>query len=180
VVFLEDDLVVAPDFYASIAAASRFKRAANAPVFAMGGWAGISTVEPRPQSFLHKTWVAFPTMGYGFNRTLWEELRPVSSQIAESTGVGDKKHTTLEDWSFAASSSLRQRFNATRSAVLRGFRVPAEVRLIQPTVSRVWHIGHNSSIAQDESQKQGWCVPQKPLRKPPLVSFLSSRRSLMS
>ena len=168
--FLEDDLVVAPDFYASIAAASRFKRAANAPVFAMGGWAGINQVEPRPQSFLHKTWVAFPTMGYGFNRSLWEELRPVSSQIAESTGVGDKKHTTLEDWSFAASSSLRQRFNATRSAVLRGFRVPAEVRLIQPTVSRVWHIGHNSSIAQDESQMQGWCVPQKPLRKPPLVS----------
>ena len=68
-VFLEDDLVVAPDFYASIAAASRFKRAANAPVFAMGGWAGINTKMPDPHHFILKTWSAVPTMGYGFVRT---------------------------------------------------------------------------------------------------------------
>jgi hypothetical protein len=69
VVFLEDDLRVAPDFYAAVAAASRIKSSASSQLFAMGGWAGINTKLPDPHHFILKTWSAVPTMGYGFVRT---------------------------------------------------------------------------------------------------------------
>ena len=36
------------------------------------------------------------------------------------------------------------------------------MQIVQPTVSRVWHIGEKSSIAEDETQKAGWIISALP------------------
>jgi hypothetical protein len=167
-VFLEDDLVVAPDFFSALGAASQIKRANDAAVFAMGGWAGenVGSIR-RPEQFVRKTWSAFPTMGYGFNRTLWDRILPAKDEIADSTGLdcspGPKYCVhSLDDWSFAVSKSMRLRYNRTHDPYLRSFQILKEVQMIQPQISRVWHIGANSSIAEDDSQRNGWVVSALP------------------
>ena len=95
--------------------------------------------------------------------SLWRHIEAVSRVMWNSTGVSDNANakgvgSPLEDWSFAVAQALRQRYAATGDESLRGFKVKTEVHITQPTVSRVWHIGKDSSIAQDETQREGWPV----------------------
>ena len=78
--------------------------------------------------------------------------------ISTSTGLADNNWSSVDDWSFAVSRALRLRYEETHVQSLRCFSIPREVRVVQPTVSRVWHIGHNSSILEDSSQRNGWAV----------------------
>lgn len=170
-VFLEDDLLVSPDFFAAVGAASKIKQANDMAVFAMGGWSGQSIGSDgslhNPRMFMRKTWSAFPTMGYGFNRSLWHRISEVRDEITKSTGLDclPKQHFcahNLDDWSFAVSRGLRLSYNRTHDPYLRSFEVFKEVQLVQPPVSRVWHIGANSSISEDDTQKVGWEVSKLP------------------
>ena len=170
-VFLEDDLLVSPDFFAAVGAASEIKQTNDLAVFSMGGWAGQNIgSDPslhNPRQFMRKTWSAFPTMGYGFNRSLWHRISEVRDEITNSTGLDClplQKFCAhnLDDWSFAVSRSLRLSYNRTHDPYLRNFEVFKEVQLVQPPVSRVWHIGANSSIAEDDTQKVGWKVSELP------------------
>lgn len=170
VVFLEDDLLVSPDFFAAAGAASEIKQTSGMAIFALGGWAGQNTGSPagrRPEQFVRKTWSAFPTMGYGFNRSLWDRVSAASDEITNSSGMDclpQQKHCmhNLDDWSFAVSRNLRLRYNRTLDPYLRNFQVFKEVQLVQPLVSRVWHIGARSSIREDVSQKAGWEISAQP------------------
>eukprot|EP01043_Picozoa_sp_COSAG02_P109927 COSAG02_NODE_46037_length_352_cov_0.802372_1_plen_117_part_11 len=90
-VFLEDDLLVSPDFFAAVGAASKIKQANDMAVFAMGGWSGQNIGSDgslhNTRMFMRKTWSAFPTMGYGFNRSLWHRISEVRDEITKSTGL---------------------------------------------------------------------------------------------
>ena len=142
VVFLEDDLQVAPDFWPVLDGAARFKRLGSVTaVFAMGGWGGHNLVSADPQTFVLKTSRAFPTMGYGFNRSLAREIEAVSVEIR-----GEQR---FPDWSDAACHWLRLRYERTNRSELRSFASPRAMELVQPTLSRVWHIGQRSSIGED-------------------------------
>lgn len=169
VIFLEDDLLVSPDFFTAVDAASEVKQSSNTAVFALGGWAGqnAGSASRRPEQFMRKTWSAFPTMGYGFNRSLWRRISTARGEIINSSGLDCAQQQNycahnLDDWSFAVSRSLRLRYGRTKDPYLRNFQTFKEVQLVQPPVSRVWHIGKDSSIAEDVSQKSGWDVSSVP------------------
>lgn len=181
-VFLEDDLVVSPDFFAAMSAASKIKQSSNMAVFAMGGWAGENTgLKRSPEEFIRKTWSAFPTMGYGFNRSLWRQISAVKEEITNSSGYDCLPEQVycmhdLNDWSFAVSHSLRLRYDHTHEPGLKSFQVFKEIQLIQPLGSRVWHIGANSSIAEDATQKSGWTVSARP----PWAGYLNFSRQQLT
>jgi hypothetical protein len=124
--------------------ASAFKNGPHGgAVFAMGGWSGSNMADADPQVFLRHTAMAFPTMGYGFNRSLWRHINALSYEILE--GVAKP----LDDWSDALALCLKLEYERTHNPQLEIFGIHEEVQVIQPTLSRVWHIGHESSIGTD-------------------------------
>ena len=149
VLFLEDDLLVAPDFFQVLKEVSNFKRAVNGTqVFAMGGWGGENMFGADPAVFLRRTSRAFPTMGYGFNRSLWRRIEQVAPEILE--GRGAHGVVPLEhDWSDAVAQALTREYKRTHDRELSSFAIGWETEVIQPTLSRVWHVGHQSTIGTD-------------------------------
>jgi hypothetical protein len=136
IVFLEDDILISPDFFTALDAAVRFKKQSNgiAQVLAMGGWGGEHQIDSDPSTFTLKLSHAFPTMGYAFNRLLWNQIQKIEDAA--------KNDDSLPDWSMCIAKHLWQRaVEKDFPLELVGFHQRNGIKVIQPTVSRVWHMG---------------------------------------
>jgi len=143
VVFLEDDLIVAKDFFLAALHAAHFKnsmsfcddhpcsRVRRVDVFALGGWGGENMINSESWTFAWKTIDAFPTMAYGFNFEFW------SSQLLRLMPV--LLHSKNPDWALALGHVLSLHRNASGAA-------HSEIEILQSTLSRVWHTGRKSAV----------------------------------
>jgi hypothetical protein len=146
VVFLEDDVVPSSDFFVALEFTSNIKRQlALFQLIAMGGWGGENQVDASARTFTLKASKSFPTMGYAFNRSLWAEIEKVEySMLADSACL---------DWAECLSNKLWTQAEALWFPLeLVSFHQAGFVKLIQPTLSRVLHIG---SVSQVGSRHQG-------------------------
>ena len=165
VLFLEDDVVPSPDFYMLTKKLSRLKRKAysncvlhntyiNASsqkksdpvpqVFSLGGWGGENTILAQPTTVLQKTSENFPTMGYGFGRSMWKYIRQLSDKFLKN------RHN---DWAVAVAECLWQfpKNLSVKQCELSGFLKTSQIETYQPSLSRVWHIGRNSTVGSSHS-----------------------------
>jgi hypothetical protein len=117
VLFLEDDVVVAPDALTVFNLLSTAKRrpASSSQFVSLGAWGGENLVNARARLIVQHRMHNLPTIGYGFNKTVWRALVSVKDRFF--------KHPS-PDWAIAAAGSLHDC-----------------IVVISPTLSRVWHIG---------------------------------------
>jgi hypothetical protein len=152
IVFLEDDVVPAPDFFHALDFACAAKRARRniIQLAAMGGWGGENQAGADAKTFTMKVAQAFPTMGYVFDRALWTEILRLKDMVLQ-----DRANT---DWAESLSHALCTQARVLHyPAELASFHRCGHVQLIQPTLSRVWHIGVRSQVgSQHESSVYKW------------------------
>jgi hypothetical protein len=152
IVFLEDDVVPAPDFFHALDFACAAKRARRNVIqlAAMGGWGGENQAGADSKTFTMKVAQAFPTMGYVFDRALWTEILRLKDMVLQ-----DRANT---DWAESLSQALCTQARALHyPAELASFHRCGHVQLIQPTLSRVWHIGVRSQVGSlHESSVYKW------------------------
>lgn len=153
VIFLEDDLLVSPDFFQTLDKVSRVKRSANGTAaFAMGGWGGENMLNAEPAGILRRASTAFPTMGYGFNRSLWQRIEENLERVLRGM-------PNFQDWSDAVGRALTEEYARTNDSTLASFAIKYETDVIQPTLSRVWHVGRKSSIGIDGDREVSQDAP---------------------
>ena len=140
VVFLEDDVVPSPDFFHALDFATTTKNAHHLfQIVAMGGWGGENQVAADARTFTMKASSSFPTMGYAFDRMLWREIAGVEREVLQ-----DAVHT---DWAESLGKALCTRAIARLFPLeLASFHQLGHIKIIQPTLSRVWHIGTQSQV----------------------------------
>lgn len=162
VLFLEDDVVPSLDIFVAFEFASHVKGQSHmAQTIAMGGWAGENFVNADPLTFIEKTTQNFPTCAFGFNRTLWDQIRQVWEKVVDDTRAQN-------DWCGVLMLVLWERAKEVNGAGLPGFTFRNSVRAIAPTLSRYWHIGAASSVgvksAMKNVQKEPTWLNQRLLR----------------
>ena len=151
VVFMEDDVIPSPDFFVALNFACQCKsKSSIIQVIAMGGWGGENQINAEPNTFTMKVSSSFPTMGYAFNRALWKEIAAL-----ERTVLSDWVKT---DWAESVAEALCNQAIASHFPIeLISFHRCNHVHIIQPTLSRVWHIGVLSQVgSQHESNAYKW------------------------
>ena len=155
IVFLEDDVVPSPDFFIALEFASAFKRKSNNfQVIAMGGWGGENQVNANATTFTMKSAVAFPTMGYAFNRALWNEIMKVENIVTLDV--------LRTDWAESLAAALWARaYDQFFPLNLLSFHRHGQIKLLQPTLSRVWHIGVFSQVGSVH-QTSSYKWPSRP------------------
>jgi hypothetical protein len=170
VVFLEDDVVPSPDFFVALdfACHSRSKTSII-QVVSMGGWGGKNQVNAEPNTFTMKVSSAFPTMGYAFDRGLWREIAAL-----EPTVLSDWVKT---DWAESLALALcNQAISRHYPVELVSFHRCNHIHIIQPTLSRVWHIGVFSQVgSHHESNAYQWPTHPSPCSVNRVVSSLPGR-----
>jgi hypothetical protein len=130
VVFLEDDLLVAPDFFKVARFMAGVKQAVpGVSVSAMAGWGGEHLVNAQLLDYvIQQQKRPFPNMGYAVNASLVRQLFNESSPVHEEFHRPPKRgKAEREDWDNSMGRVLE-------SDVLPG-------RVVRPTFSRVWHRG---------------------------------------
>jgi hypothetical protein len=150
VVFLEDDVLPSPDFFTALDFSSAVKQQNRMfQLIAMGGWGGENQIDADAHTFTMKASSSFPTMGYAFDRMLWDEIARVEESV-----LADHK----SDWAESVTSILCQQ--ATKRnfpAELSSFHRSGHIKIIQPTLSRVWHIGVLSQVGNaHETSNYRW------------------------
>jgi hypothetical protein len=151
VVFLEDDVVPSPDFFVALDFACHSKsKTSIIQVISMGGWGGENQVNAEPNTFTMKVSSSFPTMGYAFDRGLWKEIATL-----EQTVLSDWVNT---DWAESLALALcNQAISRHYPRELISFHRCNHIHIIQPTLSRVWHIGVLSQVgSHHESNAYRW------------------------
>ena len=129
-VFLEDDLIVAPDFAKVVRFMSTIKaRVPGIIATALAGWGGEHMVNANIKDFVvQEQRKPFPNMGYAVNQTLIRELfDPKSAVFREFRRPPKRGKSEREDW----DNSLGRVLESTMIAS----------RVIRPTFSRIWHTG---------------------------------------
>jgi hypothetical protein len=154
IVFLEDDVVPSPDFFFALefACAAKAKRANLFQLVAMGGWGGENQFNPDARTFTMKASASFPTMGYAFDRGLWREIDRVRHDV-----LHDWEKT---DWAESLGKVLcKHAIDRHFPVELASFHRCGHLKVIQPTLSRVWHVGVVSQVGSvHESSGYKWPV----------------------
>ncbi len=152
IVFLEDDVVPAPDFFHALDFACGVKdsRKNMFQLVAMGGWGGENQINADPKTFAMKLSAAFPTMGYAFDRALWVELLRVRESFL--------RNVDNTDWAECVARELCIKAKIRNFPVeLSSFHRCGHIHVIQPTLSRVWHVGRTSQVGSvHESSYYQW------------------------
>jgi hypothetical protein len=140
VVFLEDDVVPSPDFFTALEfGVSSRRRLPLVQVTSMGGWGGENQINANASTFTVKICASFPTMGYAFDASLWAEIHAVEEVMLSNA--------LCVDWAECLSSVLHDRAEELMfPASLGSFHQRGAVKVIQPTLSRTWHIGVTSQV----------------------------------
>ena len=205
VLLLEDDVTVSPDIF-NVVEYALLVRQSGKPIVgrdkkyipivtALGGWNGEHLFSPHPLHFRTIKGRAFPTLGYAFNRSLFNLINSIKKEIIQ---YGDN------DWTTAVSISLQNNAmekykhpiftpttpttpttpppppsSPTSSKLSRSsIAPPSPVELhipcdgvgeyaenscnfimIQPTLSRVHHIGASSQVGNSHNKYLKACSP---------------------
>ena len=83
-------------------------------------------------------------MGYGFGRSMWKYIRQLSDKFLKN------RHN---DWAMAVAECLWQfpKNLSVKQCELSGFLKTSQIETYQPSLSRVWHIGRNSTVGSSHS-----------------------------
>lgn len=169
VLFLEADTPVAPDARAVVAAMVRSAPddAAHQRIYSLGGWGGENFVDADPKTLiLHKT-NQFPTMGYAFNRSVWQRI---ASRRQEFESL--RRTAFYSDWSTTISMMLQggvcESPCPVRAEKVQWTDLPYVTRppmvVLSPTFSRIAHIGkvgvNKWKLSAGLSDVLPWARPQ--------------------
>ena len=149
IIFLEDDLIVSKDALTVLDFLSGCKNGHVTHIkntkqdhythihhthfISLGGWGGENFVNAHPTLFTIKSTKYVPTMGYGFNRTLYNMMKSNGIFIKM---ISQKSNNYMADWSISLTEQLYHTIFMTRPIVLT----------LAPTLSRINHFATESLV----------------------------------
>ena len=123
VLFVEDDIVVAPDFMEVLWFSLLVKNSvANIHFSTLQGVGEENLVDHQPDTFVISQVPLVQSIGYAFNSSVWEYIKTFQE---DALGHAEK------DWPLYLGLMLLYNRNAT------------VFRIASPTISRIWHVGDN-------------------------------------
>lgn len=123
VLFVEDDIVVAPDFMEVLWFSLLVKNSvANIHFSTLQGVGEENLVDHQPDTFVISQVPLVQSIGYAFNSSVWEYMKTFQE---DALGHAEK------DWPLYLGLMLLYNRNAT------------VFRIVSPTISRIWHVGDN-------------------------------------
>lgn len=135
ILFLDEDVVPSPDLMQAATFGIKAKSESGiAQVVALGGWGGENQVNAEIHTFTLKMSEGFPMGACAFNRELWTEIQALEPWMLEENSG---------DWPTRLGRALSDR--ARKSSFppkLRAFHQSGRIKVIQPTLSRLWYVGH--------------------------------------
>lgn len=132
VLFIEDDTVVAPDFMKALYYSLKVKNSVRNVMFStLQGLGPESAVEQQPDSFIISQVPVLQSICYAFNSSTWSYLKKFEKDALDYSRT---------DWPLSLGLLLFFERNET-------------VRVVMPTISRVWHIGQNRLSSTHSSAK---------------------------
>ena len=150
VLFIEDDVVVAPDFMEVMWYALRVKNSiANVHFSTLQGVGEENLVDHRPDAFVVSQVPVVQSIGYAFNSSTWEYIKTFEE---DALGYAER------DWPLYLGLMLLYNRNTT------------VFRIASPTISRIWHVGDNdlgssSDLNGNSSYKPEQLPPWKRARE---------------
>ena len=169
ILFLEDDAIVSPDVFACLNFMSQVKalgtqgsggtkgRPIESPyAIGLGGWNAENMWGPHPLDFRVLVSIGLPTLGYAHNRSLYEDL------ILHAKPPDSKPRQVDNDWTSAILQLVERNPDSKHAgADDGGHDHPSygHVPILRPTLSRVWHIGSQSSVGNSHARHIKSCPP---------------------
>ena len=130
--FLEDDIVLAPDAIKSSHFLFKIKKEnPNVHAIALGGWSGEHLINSKPFTFVIRRSKHFQAMAYGFNMSFF-----LSVERRWKAGVA--KELRIRDWTEEISYLLPDAIASPRERKKKGV-----LYMAVPTMGRMHHIGKN-------------------------------------
>lgn len=144
VLFVEDDLVVAPDFMEVMWYSLLVKNSVpNIHFSTLQGVREENLVDHQPDAFVVSEVPLVQSIGYAFNTSMWEYIKTFQE---DALGHAEK------DWPLYLGLMLLYNRNSTI------------FRIVSPTISRIWHVGGNDL---GSSADPGASSKYKPDQLPP-------------
>lgn len=144
VLFVEDDLVVAPDFMEVMWYSLLVKNSVpNIHFSTLQGVREENLVDHQPDAFVVSEVPLVQSIGYAFNTSMWEYIKTFQE---DALGHAEK------DWPLYLGLMLLYNRNSTI------------FRIVSPTISRIWHVGDNDL---GSSADPGASSKYKPDQLPP-------------
>lgn len=144
VLFMEDDIVVAPDFMEVMWFSLLVKNSVgNIHFSTLQGVGEENLVDHQPDTFVVSQVPLVQSIGYAFNSSMWEYIKTFRE---DALGHAEK------DWPLYLGLMLLYNRNTT------------VFRIASPTISRIWHVGDSDSGSTDDPQTS---VSYKPNTIPP-------------
>lgn len=144
VLFVEDDLVVAPDFMEVMWYSLLVKNSVpNIHFSTLQGVGEENLVDHQPDAFVVSEVPLVQSIGYAFNTSMWEYIKTFRE---DALGHAEK------DWPLYLGLMLLYNRNSTI------------FRIVSPTISRIWHVGDNDL---GSSADPGASSKYKPDQLPP-------------
>lgn len=144
VLFVEDDIVVAPDFMEVMWFSLLIKNSVgNIHFSTLQGVGEENLVDHQPDAFVVSQVPLVQSIGYAFNSSMWEYIKTFQE---DALGHAEK------DWPLYLGLMLLYNRNTT------------VFRIASPTISRIWHVGDNDLGSTGDPQTS---VVYKPNTIPP-------------
>ena len=138
---MEDDIVVAPDFMEVMWYALLVKNTvANIHFSTLQGVGEENLVDHQPDAFVVSQVPLVQSIGYAFNSSMWEYIKTFRQ---DALGHAER------DWPLYLGLMLLYNSNAT------------VLRIVSPTISRIWHVGDNDLGSSDDPEKNNNYKPQQ-------------------
>lgn len=138
---MEDDIVVAPDFMEVMWYALLVKNSvANIHFSTLQGVGEENLVDHQPDAFVVSQVPLVQSIGYAFNSSMWEYIKTFQQ---DALGHAER------DWPLYLGLMLLYNSNAT------------VLRIVSPTISRIWHVGDNDLGSSSDPEKSNNYKPQQ-------------------
>ena len=143
VLFIEDDVIVSADFMESMWYAIAVKNSVSGVLLSsLQGVGGDNLIEHHPDTFVVSHVPVVHSACYAFNASAWKYIKKFEKDALD---YSDK------DWPLFLGLLFFYDRNGTT------------IKIVTPTISRIWHVGDNDLVGSTETSSQTY----KPMKLPP-------------